>query len=498
VQLGAAAFGPYGWFIDELYYRACASRLAWGYVDHPPLSVAVLAVSRALFGDSLVVLRVWPALAVAGAALLSGKLAQRLGGGLFARSLAVVCVLSSPVVLVLGSFFSMNSFELLSWPACALVFVELLEAGGALWLAFGGLLGLAVLNKHTSATFGAALLLGSLFTPARAQLRTRWPWLGGLVAALVVLPNVLWQMSHDWPSLEFYERAQDLKNIHTPALQVLAGQVLVMGPAAVPIAILGVAALLRDRSRKGSLALGTGYLLLLAALILSHSSRSDRLVAYYPIVFAAGAAALERTTRARFRWVGPTALGLILLGALALAPVTVPVFSPPRVAAYAAAIGIVPQIEKNRQSALPQWFADRLNWPDFVADVARVYRALPVEEQAHARIFAPSYGEAGALERWGPALGLPPVLCNHNTYYLWSQSYLAASESQAPEQARQAVLISVGMPPDVLKRWFERVEVVATFRCEYCIDWRRERVIAVARAARGPLLQFWPELKHFE
>jgi len=92
VQLGAAAFGPYGWFIDELYYRACASRLAWGYVDHPPLSVAVLAVSRALFGDSLVVLRVWPALAVAGAALLSGKLAQRLGGGLFSAARTVKAV----------------------------------------------------------------------------------------------------------------------------------------------------------------------------------------------------------------------------------------------------------------------------------------------------------------------------------------------------------------------------------------------------------------------
>ncbi|MEY2936736.1 MAG: hypothetical protein RL033_7485, partial [Pseudomonadota bacterium] len=113
VELGATAFGPYGWFIDELYYRACAQRLAWGYVDHPPLSVAVLAASRALFGDSLLAMRLWPALALAATALVSSALAQRWGGGAFARTLAALTVLSSPVALLLGSFFSMNAFELL-------------------------------------------------------------------------------------------------------------------------------------------------------------------------------------------------------------------------------------------------------------------------------------------------------------------------------------------------------------------------------------------------
>jgi hypothetical protein len=256
--------------------------------------------------------------------------------------------------------------------------------------------------------------------------------------------------------------------------------------------------LLRDRARPASLALGVGFVLLLAALMLSHSSRSDRLLGYYPIVFAAGAAAFERAVRSRGRWVEVAALGLLVASAAVFLPITLPVLAPERAAAYATALGIVPQVEKNRSSALPQWLADRLSWPDFVRDVAAVFQALSPEEQAHALLFTPSYGEAGALELWGPALHLPPVLSNHNTYYLWSRRFLEQKEHQVLEQVRQSVWISVGLPREILERSFERVDQVGAFRCEYCIDWRRDRPISVARSPRGPLLRVWPQLEHFE
>jgi hypothetical protein len=110
-----------------------------------------------------------------------------------------------------------------------------------------------------------------------------------------------------------------------------------------------------------------------------------------------------------------------------------------------------------------------------------------------ARFFAPSYGEAGALELWGPALGLPPVLSSHNTYYLWSQSFLAEHD-----EAASAIWISVGVAPERLEQWFTRVDLVGAFECADCIDWRRHRPIVVAGGPRAPLLQLWPELKHFE
>lgn len=496
LELAGAAFGPYGWFIDELYYRACAARLAFGYVDHPPLSIGVLAASHALLGDALLPMRVWPALAVAGAALVSALLARRLGGGAFAEVLATLSVLGSPVALVLGSFFSMNAFELLLWPASALLLIEVLSRGGALWLGLGALLGVCVLNKHTSVPFALALVVGSLFTPARRHFLTPWPWLGALVAAALVAPNVAWQAAHGWPSLEFYEQAQRLKNIPTPAFSVLANQVLVTGPVAAPLALLGVVALLRDRVRAASVAFAVAYILLLGALMLSHSSRPERIVAIYPVVFAAGAAALERIARGRCRWLAPASLVLSVAGALAFMPLTLPLLPVPRVAAYAAALGVVPQLERGRQSSLPQWLADRLAWPELVAHIARVYAGLSPKERAHALLFAPSYGEAGALELWGPGLGLPAVLSNHNSYFFWSQSYLDENEPQAAPEPE--VVIAIGLSREALERWFARVEAAEPFRCGDCIDWRRQRAVWVARSPRQPLARIWRELKHFE
>jgi hypothetical protein len=190
------------------------------------------------------------------------------------------------------------------------------------------------------------------------------------------------------------------------------------------------------------------------------------------------------------------ALGLVPLGTVALAPISLPLFSPSLVRAYGATLGVVPQIEKNRSSALPQWFADRLAWPELVKDVAQAYQALPSEERAGVLLFSPSYGEAGALELWGPALGLPPVLSSHNTYYLWSRAFLAQQAERGPEAS--TILISVGIAPERIERWFEHVETVGTFECADCTDWRHHRPIVVAREPRAPLLQFWPELKHFE
>src|SRR6185295_13897647 len=102
VLILSSVLGPYGWFIDELYYIACANRLAWGYVDHPPLSIAVLALMRALAGDAMWALRLPAALAAGATALVAALLARRLGGGAFAQSLAALCVAASPAAIVLG------------------------------------------------------------------------------------------------------------------------------------------------------------------------------------------------------------------------------------------------------------------------------------------------------------------------------------------------------------------------------------------------------------
>jgi uncharacterized protein YqgC (DUF456 family) len=486
----ASLVGPYGWFIDELYYLACAKRLAWGYVDHPPLSIAVLALTRGLAGDTMWAIRLPAALAAAATALVSALLARRLGGGAFAQSLAALCVCASPLGMVMGSFFSMNAFELLLWPVAALLLADIVEANRArAWLPFGLLMGVGLMNKHTTILFAGAVGLALLLVPARRHLRTPWPWLGALAALLVFAPNIAWQHAHGWPSLEFYQNAQRLKNIPTSPLKVLADQVLFAGPGSLPVWLAGLAFLLRAPAGLPLRLLGYAFLLLLGLMLVSGSSRPDRIGAFYPILFGAGAVAVATWSKRRGRgWLRPAALALVAGSGLFVAPITLPLLPPERVAAYAQATGILPRIERGKTSPIPQWLADRTGWPEFVADVEAAVATLSAADRVQAILYAPSYGQAGALELFGPARGLPATtISNHNTYHLWSVGRTDAD-----------VLVAAGAREEDLRRLFRDVRQVRVHRCEYCMSWRDEMPIFVARGAQEPLSRYWPQLRHFE
>ncbi|HEY2942012.1 MAG TPA: glycosyltransferase family 39 protein [Vicinamibacteria bacterium] len=490
VLLLASVFGPYGWFIDELYYLACAKRLAWGYVDHPPLSIAVLALVRGLAGDATWAVRLPAALATGATALIAALLARQWGGGTFAQTLAALCVCASPAAMILGSFFSMNAFELLLWPAAALLLVRLLDSDEPRWwLPFGLLMGLGLLNKHTTVLFLGAVGAALLLVPARRHLLTPWPWLGALAVLAMIAPNLAWQHANGWPSLEFYQNAQRLKNIPTPLLKVFADQVLFAGPGSLPVWLAGLAFLLRDPAARRFRLLGYAFLPLLGLMLVSGSSRPDRIGAFYPILFAAGAVAISAWSQRPGRgWLRPFALVLVAGSGLFLAPITLPLLPPERVAAYAQATGILPRLERGKTSPIPQWLADRTGWPEFVADVEGAFTSLPAEDRSRAILYAPSYGQAGALELLGPEHGLPStVICNHNTYHLWSAGHTDSD-----------VLVAAGAREKDLVRLFRDVREVRVHRCQYCMSWRNEMPIFVARGAREPLSRYWPELRHFE
>jgi 4-amino-4-deoxy-L-arabinose transferase-like glycosyltransferase len=162
----------YGYFRDELYYVAAGEHLDLGYVDFPPFIAVVAAVTRALFGDSLVALHVFP--------VLAGLIARELGGGRFAQGLAALATLIPPTLLVFGTWLSMDAFDQLFWVLGAYVLVLILKHDRPrLWLLFGLVAGLGLLTKLTMLYFGLAVFVAVLLTPARRHLLTPWPWLGG-------------------------------------------------------------------------------------------------------------------------------------------------------------------------------------------------------------------------------------------------------------------------------------------------------------------------------
>ncbi len=486
-------FGPYGYFIDELYYLACAKRPAFGYVDHPPLSIWLLTAWRFLFGDSLPALRFLPALAGAATVWLTGALARRFGAGPFAQGLAALAVMLAPIPLIMCGFYSMNCWEVLLQTAAFYLWAELLVRDQPQkWLLFGLLAGIGLLNKHTFVLLGAAVGAAVVFTPARRHLRTPWPWLGMMVAALLVLPNLLWQISNDWPSLEFYRNADLFKNVPTPPLAVLGQQILYNNPGAFPVWCAGLVFFLHSRAGRPYRALGWACLLLLLLLALSQKSRPDRIAGIYPTLFAAGAVWLEAVARQRgLAWIKATSVALVVVCGGVFLPLGIPFLPPDQLARYAAATGVVPQIERGagKVAQLPQWFADRLDWESFVADVEAAVQELTPEDRAQAVIVVPSYGHAGALELFGSP-DLPPILSTQNTYFLWSRELL----QHHPVNAGLAV---AGDPED-LHQLFAEVERVRVHRCTYCMPWRSALPIYRVRGAKSSFAEAWPQFKHYE
>jgi 4-amino-4-deoxy-L-arabinose transferase-like glycosyltransferase len=325
-----SALSSYGYFIDEFYYIACSKRLAFGYVDHPPLSVLMLALSRFLFGDAIPALRLFPALAASATVYMTGLIVRSLGGSRIAIVVAALAVIAMPVFLLMSSFYSMNAFEPLIWTSILYFVIRMVrEENARYWLVIGLLMGIGLEIKHTMAVYIAALVLGMLLANTRRLLWNRWFLWGVFGCFLLLLPNLLWQYVNGFPSLEFYRNAMVNKNIPRGPLNVVLDQILFTNPFAFPLWIAGLMYLFfAEEGRKYRL-LGWAYLILLAVMVVSQTSRPDRIGAMYAVLFAAGAVAVEKIKPAPARRVIPVLMIAILVGGLIVfAPVTTPILPP--------------------------------------------------------------------------------------------------------------------------------------------------------------------------
>ena len=494
--------GGYGYFRDEFYYLACGEHLAWGYVDQPPFVALMAFVTRHLMGDSLFALRFFPAICGGLIVLLTGLMTRELGGGRYAQGLAAVAVMVAPVYLAIDNFFSMNCFDQVFWALAGYIVILILKKGEPkLWILFGLVAGMGLMNKYSMGFLGLGVVVGLVLTPARRLLLTKWLWLGGAIAFVIFLPHILWEIRNGFPTLEYIHNATAVRNLSPAAgaffseqglpdrapLQFIADSVLEMHPLTMPIWLAGLAFFFLAKAGKPYRLFGWVYVPILALFLLT-KARPYYLSPVYLFLFAGGAVAIGAFVQQRnWNWLKPASLVLLLMGGATLAPFALPVFPLRIFLKYQEFMGFKPAAEaRGELRKLPEQYEDMLGWENMVATVAKVYNSLSPEEKQKCVIGASNYGEAGAIDFFGNKHGLPHAISAHNNYWIWG-----------PGEKPGEIAIIVGGNPKDYHSMYEDVHQAATVVCEYARPFETDLPVYLCRRPKVTLQQVWPHIKGF-
>lgn len=440
--LHVATNGKYGFHRDELQTLDDARHLDWGFVAYPPITPLIGRVELILFGTSLIGFRVFPALAVSIAMVLTGLIARELGASRVMQSLAAVAIAVSPLSLTQAAVMQYVSFDYLWGVTITYLLVRLLNSGDSRWwLAIGMTMGLGMETRYTMGFLVLGIVGAVLLTSARRFLLTRWLWIGVALSILIFLPNLVWQARHQFISLDF------LKHLHARDLREgrYAGfyreQLLVcVNIVTAPLVAFGLWFLLFRKQSRPYRLLGWTFVLTFALFAFA-GARSYYTAPLYPVIVAAGCAALGMWLQGCRPAVRNTVLAsvwtLLAVAGTAFALVALPI----------APIG---SAVWNFNLKVHDQFSEELGWPDLANAVATVYRSLPEVERESTGILTGNYGEGGALNLYGPALGLPHAMSLTNSF--WYRGY----DPRLPE-----TVIVTGFDWDEATSIFESCHVVA-------------------------------------
>ncbi len=483
------AIQGFGYFRDELYYIACSQHIAFGYVDHPPFSILLLKLIRAVFGDSLVAIRILPVLCSAILVFVTGLIAKELGGGKFAMVLAAVSGLAPIGNFFLFGIYSMNFLDHMFWLALMCLVLQIIKTGKSkYWLWFGLVAGLGLQNKISVLFLVFGIAVGVLLTPERKQLKNLYLWGGAVVAIVLFIPYILWNIAHQWPLLEFMNNAKLYKMSALSPLEFLKEQILITHPVNLLVCLAGLWFFFFSTSGQKYRLFGWMYLAIYV-LFTFQQAKPYYLTPVYPILFAGGAVMLESLMQKKFLyWLRPLLVFIVLVTTLILVPLGLPILSQENTIKWIRFIGVDVKSGENHQiGLLPQHFADMNGWPEMVEKVAAVYNTLSSQEKKECFIFGQDYGQAGAVDFFGKTYHLPPAFSGHNNYYFWP-----------PRGYSGNVVIMIGGQQEDHQQGFMQVKEIARTSCQYAMPFENHLPIFLCRGIQYPLEKIWPTIKKFE
>lgn len=459
--------GRVGYFADELYFLAAGRHLNWEYADQGPLVPLLARAMDTVFPGSLVGVRlpvtVLTAAGVVGAALVAREFggrrrAQVLTAGMYAMGM-----------LLSGHTLNTATVDVLVWTVVTWLLVRWIRLhDDRLLLALSGLTAIALQNKWLIVAFWLVVGASVLVAGPRELLRRPALWLGAATTTLLTLPALFWQAHHGWPQLAV---AQSIGNDEFLGgrLTRLAFLPLVLVSAGILLgAVLlcyGLWRLLCSPELRPYRFVGLTFLGLLLLFLIT-GGRPYYVAGLFPVCWAAGAVELQRREPAYWwRWVlsWPVYVlsAVIALTTLPVLPVSWPTLAKP-------------------------WSLSMLGWPEEVGTVASAYQELPPASRRNTVVMTEWYWDAAAIDRFGPARGVPRAYSAHRGYWYFG----------APPDNANTVLF-IGSNPTSLHRYFTEVNQLTTVSSGLSmILLSRPTPVWLCSGQRAPWSRLWPQLRH--
>jgi 4-amino-4-deoxy-L-arabinose transferase-like glycosyltransferase len=470
IVLVAFASG-YGYHGDELYFIAAGRHLDWAYADQGPLTPSIARAMSELAPDSLTVLRLPSAVAAGTTVLVTGLLARELGGSGRAQGLSAACAAVAVIVLFTGHLLSTSTFDLLVWTLVTWLAVRAIRSGDRhLWPVAGVVLGLGLLNKPLPAFLALGLLAGVVVAGPRRLLRDPYVWAGAAIGLVLWSPWIVWQIDHDWPQIDVSRSiAEGGSTSSEPWWAIVPFQVLLVSPFLAPVWVAGLIRLFRAPDLRDFRFLAWAWVVLALVFMLS-GGKPYYLAGLLPALLGAGSLTVDEWLEGDCRGRRQARLAAALAASAVVGALI--------------ALPILPAEHADPVIAVNEDVGSTIGWPELARTVASVERSLPRRGQAV--ILTSNYGEAGAIDRFGPPLGLPRAYSGHNAYGDWGTP---------PQGARP--MVAVGFRPAALAPHLRDCVVRTRIDNSAGVDNAEQgRAIAVCSGPRRSWAADWPGLRH--
>lgn len=470
ILLAAFAWG-YGYHRDELYFIAAGHHLAWGYADQGPLTPAIARLMTDIAPNSLTVLRIPSALASGATVLLTALIARELRAGVRGQAIAAATAAVSVVALASGHLLSTTTFDLTIWAAVTWLVIRAIRRDQSrLFLVAGVVLGVGLMNKPLPAFLVLGLIAGVAIAGPRRLLANPWAWAGATIALVMWAPWLLWQADHGWPQIDVSKSiAAGNSTSSEPWWALLPFQLLLVSPFLAPVWIAGLVALFRDPTLRDVRFLAWAWVVL-AVVFMAAQGKPYYLSGLMPVLIAAGSISVDRWLERRHRSLrrGLLVAGIALSGIIA-ATIALPIIP---VGSAGGVVAVDPDV------------GETIGWPELAQTVARVDRTLG--DPPHAVVLTENYGEAGAIDRFGPALGLPPAYSGHNAYGYWGPP---------PADGKPVIVVGKSLRSDNFN--LRACRIRARIHNSAGIDNDEDGApVAVCSGPRKSWASIWPSLRH--